>query len=126
MKSHNIVTPFSQEEIAELNELRNDINHRYSALREYLIRKASEHALLKPGDEIYNIDTGEMLGIIKNHHHPDPVFEFTVDYCYFKPDNSNKILSTSSSPSIRFGNKQDAINELKRKLQDLENERNAL
>jgi hypothetical protein len=112
-----------KEELALLNK---EVDKALSQRKDWLDKKMVEIATLKPGDEIYDLETHSLLGIVTDvYRYKGNGDEILIcDYLY-QIDNHNSIIkvngNTSSKPLGRFGSKKDVEKALEFKLYCLKN-----
>jgi len=103
----------TQEEQDALRILTNDVESAIARRRAWLDRKMDETSDLHIGDEIYDVRTGTMLGVVRKLYRfwrdrNEGVLDDSVSCEYEYEFEPGCLMNTSSQPEIFFGTKEDA------------------
>jgi hypothetical protein len=118
------MSKLSQSDRAELDALNRSVEDAIAKRREWLDAKVAEIARLKPGDEIFNLDTGERLGVVSAikriwRDRDEGVRDNSIDhYCEFET-HPRCFDNTARQPLLRYGTRSDAIDDLEARRQRL-------
>lgn len=114
------------DEKAELERLNQAVKDAIAQRRAWLDTKMFETSKLKVGDEIYDLDTGQRLGVVRSLYRywrdrNDGVLDtdHSCDYTYAHESSPMCTYNTSSQSGRRFGTKQEAIDAAQRALERL-------
>jgi hypothetical protein len=115
------LTEAEEQERAALNEA---VTAAIERRREWLDAKMVECSTLQVGDDIYNVETGQKLGVVAELYRywrdRDDSIRDTSHYCDYQYETSPRCFdNTSRQIGLRYGTRQDAIDYAERRAAQL-------
>lgn len=100
----------------DMNDLETKLNAKKNELSNFYNDLRLKYSSLKVGDDIYNFETGECVGVVTQIY---PDFEELL--CLYRYKKDSKVFDTTRYNSSKFGSKQDLIDHLEQKIKSLKN-----
>ena len=105
----------------KLKELNDAVTNAIKYRRDWLDSKMEEYAKFKVGDDIYNVQALQKIGVVRRlyrywSNRNDGVMDTSMDinYEYKIVGTNNSFSNTSSQPNIHYGAKEDMLDFSKR------------
>ncbi|WP_131726071.1 hypothetical protein [Mycobacteroides abscessus] len=116
--------PLNAEEYSELEALNAAVQAAIDARREWLDAKMRETSKLQVGDDIYDVQSGEKLGVVSGlyryHAGRDDLYDTYVECDYQYETRPGCFGNTSSQGGRLFGTREDAAAHAKLLVAQLE------
>lgn len=109
----------------KLKELNDAVDKAITDRKQWMDDHMKDFAKYQVGEQLYNLDTGELLGTITKlyryyaHHHPEMDRIMRIDYVYKTSPNTNDNTSRHGG-RLWYGNKEELERQLAWKLRKLE------
>lgn len=117
------VRPMTPEEKQHLEHLNHEVKQALSNRRKWLDQNMHDRSPLKPGDDIYDVDTGRKLGVVSKlyRYHQDRHEGIYDDHSSldFEYETSHRGFSNTSSQYGMFGSKEEAARRMEQKREQL-------
>ncbi|OHU55932.1 hypothetical protein BKG83_17305 [Mycobacteroides chelonae] len=116
--------PLNADEHSELEALNAAVQAAIDARREWLDAKMRETSKLQVGDDIYDVQTGEKIGVVSGlyryHAGRDDLYDTYVECDYQYETRPGCFGNTSSQGGRMFGTREDAAAHAKSLVAQLE------
>ena len=102
----------SDEDQAELDALNQRVTDALNARTLWLDGKMSKYAKVQVGEAIYDLETGQRLGVVSGlyrfHGRHNPLYDTELSISYEYETRPNSFDNTSRQPGLRVGNAEQA------------------